>query len=191
MHLRELSALTGYRIAASQSQAPIGRLAGLAYVFGTWHVGDLIAAPDGSAASELRIPTDSVVEVDDATRTIRAGLSPAELRAASSRGARVQYAADAAALVGCRVGGHDGEAGVVTDVLVNVRFWQLRYLVIRHGGRTVLTDMEWCDEVDPDERLLTLGVPSRTVATAPPYPGLGAMCRGDEAVLYRHYTSRW
>ncbi len=190
-HLRELTSLHDYRV--RDSRGVEGQFRGVVFDPRSWRVGRLVVNADHASEGAFFVPVQEVRSIDDEARRIevelseRPPLSSQQDVADSLHEAGLGYSRE---LLGQEILGLDGSAGRITDLLINVDVWQLRYLVIAAETSTVLTDIEWCVSVGNLDTSPRIDLPATAVAAAPPYRGLDELCIGYEEALYRHYTQR-
>lgn len=100
---------------------------------------------------------------------------------------------DADELLQCRIvsSRDDAVGGRVEDLLINLRHWYLRYLVVDNGTCRVLLHVSWITGISPESSsVITDGLPANALSSAPEYTGLATMTPGFEDTVYRHYTRR-
>ena len=188
-NLRELRELCTYRIAGIGAEG--GTLTGLVFDAADRHLRSFVIGHNMPLRKLVEIPASFFSSLDDDRRElqfrIEAGLlQSAEEYQSSTPSERNQF--DAVALIGRTINGRDGTAGQISDMLLNVEFWLLRYFVIDMADRRVLTDIEWASSLTEGQSSLHLDLPARAIVTAPAYEGLSELRQGDEEELYRHYT---
>ncbi len=190
-HLRELTTLHHYRVRDSRGLE--GQVLGVVFDPRSWRVGRLVVNADHASQGAFFVPVQEVRSIDDEAQRIdvelseRPPLSSRQDIAESLSEAGLGYSRE---LLDQEILGLDGPAGRITDLLVNVDVWQLRYLVIAAGTSSVLTDIEWCISIGDHDKSPRIDLPATAVAAAPPYRGLDELCIGYEEALYRHYTQR-
>ena len=188
-NLRELREISTYSVAGlGTGQAS---LSGLVFDAADWHLRSFVIEHNMQYPSPVEIPARFFASLDDRRRELGFRIEAEALRSAgkyrpSQPSERNQF--DAVALIGRTIEGRDGTAGLISDLLLNVELWLLRYFVIEIAGRRVLTDIEWASSMTESQSGLCLDLPARAVVTAPAYEGLGELSKGDEEELYRHYT---
>jgi len=94
-------------------------------------------------------------------------------------------------LDGCVIVAHDGAIGTIRDLIVDTRYWVIRYLAIetRRGqpGRYVLVSPRWIERVSWRDRFMSIGLASTAIDSAPGYDTCTDISRDYEARLFRHY----
>lgn len=180
--LREWGTLQGY--SASIPGARPGKLTGLACnPDDSWPVESLLCSIEGSVKE---CPIALVRRIDDRHNTLSI-----DAEAFEPANADTGRLTDVAMLIGFDVIGRDGElVGPVTDFLVNVRTWELRYLVVRSDSKSLLLAPQWIQTSEADEKRITVDLPAAALLQAPAYSGMHELSRGYEESLYRHYTNR-
>ena len=97
-------------------------------------------------------------------------------------------------LDGCVIVTHDGAIGQIRDLIVDTRYWVIRYLVIEthdgQPGRHVLVSPCWIERVSWRDRLMNIGLASASIDSAPGYDPCTGISRDYEARLFRHYGRR-
>jgi len=188
-YLRELRDLCSYRVVGA-GDAP-AMLTGLIFEARDWCIRSFVVRQNALKRESIVIPQTCFRSLDDDRRELQFEvddqlLASAECFQPESLVESPQF--DAVAFLGRTIDGRDGLAGRVSDLLVNVDLWVLRYFVIDTDSRRVLTDIEWASSLAEGRERLLVDLPTEAIATAPPYENLGELCQGDEEVLYRHYT---
>jgi hypothetical protein len=76
-------------------------------------------------------------------------------------------------LLGYSIVATDGEAGCVSDLVIDDAHFKLRYVVIDTGTglsrRRVLLAPSWISDVQPEQKTVTVSVDKRGVEEFPPY----------------------
>ena len=97
-------------------------------------------------------------------------------------------------LDGCVIVAHDGAIGQIRDLIVDTRYWLIRYLAIEthrgQPGRLVLVSPSWIDWVSWKDHLMNTGLASTAIDSAPGFDPCSGISRDYEVRLYRHYGRR-
>jgi len=190
-HLREVCSLRCYRI--FDSRGLLGSFGGVVFDPGSWRIERLAIEADGSPGAQFLVPLEEIRTIYDEARRIDIGSAerpPLSRRSVLAESLARSGLGHSDHLVGRQLHGRDARAGRISDLLINIDVWQLRYLVVTTESKTVLTDIEWCVSIGDGEASPRLDLPAAAVAMAPPYRGLGELCSGYEEALFRHYTRR-
>jgi len=95
------------------------------------------------------------------------------------------------ALTGYSVATRDGDIGVVDNVVVDIRYWAIRYLDVdtgeRWSGRHVLVHPGWLERVSWIDRAMSVDLVRDAIKAAPAFDPSRAVSRDYEARLFRHY----
>jgi len=177
--LREWGTLKNYSVSIPGARP--GRVSGLACnPDRSWATESLRATVRGKAED---FDIASIRDIDDRHKTL--ALDPEATRPDTHR------LTDIATLIGCEVIGQDGgSAGSVTDLLINVHSWEVRYLIIRNESKCFLLAPQWIHSTEIDENHIMVDLPVAALLQAPRYSGMHDLSRGYEESLYRHYTNR-
>ena len=168
-HLREVRDLCGYRIVGASR--PLGTLSGLVFDPVTWKVGRFVVYRGDMQRDRVMVPVQRFRSIDDGRRELLVEAPDATLDSAEPyrperlAGARL---IDTSSLIGKTLDGRDGPVGTISDLLVNVDVWTLRYLIVESGSKRALTDIEWCSSLNDGKRPC-IDLPAEAIATAPPY----------------------
>jgi hypothetical protein len=94
-------------------------------------------------------------------------------------------------LYGCEVIACDGSAGIVRDLVVDPRYWLLRYLRIETGtgpaSRDVLLGVPWVRQVNWMERRVEVNLQCATITHAPRFDTSMDIDHEFEAQVRKHY----
>ncbi len=94
-------------------------------------------------------------------------------------------------LIGCSVAARDADIGYVDDVVVDTRYWAIRYLDVDAGdrwpGRHVLVHPGWVERVSWTDRALSVDLVGDAIKAAPAFDPSSAISRDYEARLFKHY----
>jgi hypothetical protein len=94
-------------------------------------------------------------------------------------------------LYGCDVVARDGMTGKVMDLVIDVRYFSIRYLMVAiHDDaavRNVLLSPAWIDHVDWKERSVNVDLQGAVIVTAPHFNTAAGISREYEARLLAHY----
>ena len=94
-------------------------------------------------------------------------------------------------LRGCEAVARDGSIGSVRDLVVDTRYWLIRYLEIETCGgwpvRYVLLSQAWIKRVDWTEHRLYIDLPRAAIARAPRFDPSRGISHDYEAQLFEHY----
>jgi hypothetical protein len=97
----------------------------------------------------------------------------------------------AGALCGCTAVSTDGAAGRVDDLILDTRYWLIRYLQINlvygTSHKQVLISPGWVEHVNLQRRLVSLDIPGRIIRRAPAFDRTQYITTEYEARLIRHY----
>jgi hypothetical protein len=116
--------------------------------------------------------------------------SPAQPQttAVEPEGMRLRSTAE---LTGCSVAARDAGIGYVDDVVVDTRYWAIRYLYVdaghRWSGRHVLVHPGWVERVSWADRGVAVDLVCDAIKAAPVLDPSDAISRDDEARLFKHY----
>jgi hypothetical protein len=95
------------------------------------------------------------------------------------------------ALTGYSVAARDADIGVVDDVVIDTRYWAIRYLDVHTGhpwsGRHVLVHPGWLERVSWADRAVSVDVVRDAIESAPAFDLSGAISRDYEVRLFKHY----
>jgi hypothetical protein len=95
---------------------------------------------------------------------------------------------------GCVLVAHDGAFGRVRDLIVDTRYWVIRYLEVEtHRGRPgshALVSPGWIERVSWRDHLMNIGLASTAIDSAPGFDPSSGISRDYEARLFRHYGRR-
>lgn len=95
------------------------------------------------------------------------------------------------ALTGYSVAARDADIGVVDDVVIDTRYWTIRYLDVHTGhpwsGRHVLVHPGWLERVSWADRAVSVDVVRDAIESAPAFDLSGAISRDYEVRLFKHY----
>ena len=95
---------------------------------------------------------------------------------------------------GCVVVAVDGAIGAVRDIVVDIRYWIIRYLEIEmrgdRPGRHVLVSTDWIERVNWVDRIVNIDLACVAIHTAPGFDASRGISRDYEAGLFRHYGRR-
>jgi hypothetical protein len=95
---------------------------------------------------------------------------------------------------GCVILAQDGAFGLVRDLIVDTRYWMIRYLAVDahrgHPGRHALVSPGWIERVNWGDRLMNIGLASRAIESAPSFDPCSGISRDYETRLFRHYGRR-
>jgi hypothetical protein len=187
-YLQEYLALKRFPILGHQGEH--GRLLGITFKEPDWRVASVLA----DLGVLTRLSPEQLECSPDSPPTIRLRDLGGGTRVRNGRDA-VPAAGNVEAdeLLDCRIvsSRDDTVGGRITDLLINLRHWCLRYFVVDNGARRVLLHVTWITGISPDaSSVITDGLPSNALLSAPEYTGLAAMTPGFEDTVYRHYTRR-
>jgi len=118
------------------------------------------------------------------------GPSPAQPRTTATEpgGMRVR---SSTALTGYSVAARDADIGYVDDVVIDTRYWAIRYLDVDAGhrwpGRHVLVHPGWVERVSWTDSGVAVDLVCDAIKAAPALDASGAINRDDEARLFKHY----
>jgi len=116
--------------------------------------------------------------------------SPAQLHTMAT-GPGVVRLRSTTELTGYSVAARDADIGYVDDVVVDTRYWAIRYLDVdagcRWSGRHVLVHPGWVERVGWTDRGVAVDLVCDAIKAAPVLDLSGAISRDDEARLFRHY----
>lgn len=188
-HLRELRDLCSYSIVGVGTSP--ATLTGLIFDAKDWSIRSYVVKQEALHREPFVIPLTCFCSLDDVRRELRLDVreellvSPKHLRP-ETLAKSTQF--DAVAFLGQLIDARNGPAGKISDLLINVDLWVLRYFVIETDERRVLADIEWASSLTEGQERLLVDLPAEAIATAPRYESLGKLCQGDEEALYRHYT---
>jgi hypothetical protein len=97
-------------------------------------------------------------------------------------------------LNGCVIVAHDGAIGQIRDLIVDTRYWVIRYLAIEthtgQSGRLVLVSPCWIERVSRGDHLMNIGLTSTAIDSAPTFDPCAGISRDYEARLFKHYRRR-
>jgi PRC-barrel domain len=95
---------------------------------------------------------------------------------------------------GCVIVAHDGAFGQVRDLIVDTRYWVIRYLEIEtHRGRPgshALVSPDWIERMSWRDHLMSIGLASTAIDSAPGFDPSSGISRDYEARLFKHYGRR-
>lgn len=180
-YLREYRRLK--RFAVVQADGSAGVLLGSVFDERDWR----IAALETDAGGRRLVDVSTISQVVDqppqillrpVLRPIEIGAVPAPRRLETDR------------LLGCSVLSHDGPAGRVADLLVNIDNWRIKFFVVDNGQRLVLLHVAWATSVEFPSSKVGVDLPAEALLSAPEYAGIGVLTPGYEDVVSRHYTQR-
>lgn len=188
-HLRELRDLCNYSVIGVAGIRPV--LTGLVFDAQDWSIRSFVVNRNAPEREPVVVPQSCFRSLDDDRRELRLDLDDQFLDSAERFRPEALVKStkfDAVTLIGQTIDGRNGPAGKVSDLLINVDLWVLRYFVIDTDSRRVLTDIEWASSLAQGKERLVVDLPAEAIATAPPYEHLSKLSTGDEEALYRHYT---
>lgn len=167
-----------------------GSLIDICFTEPDWTIGTLVA----DFGKHIVFSPDDIDSFEDEPPTLYLRVSNEPLReTAADSCASIDGHASANDLLGRSVISRaDGNScGRLTDLLVNVHTWRLRFFVVDNAEHAVLVDAAWGTGRAPDCYGLQIeGIPARAVRSAPAYAGLSSLTPGAVDILYRHYTRR-
>jgi hypothetical protein len=118
-------------------------------------------------------------------------LTPRARMHASATGPTQMRLRSTTALTGYSVATGDGDIGVVDNVIVDTRYWAIRYLEVdtgqRWSGRPVLVHPGWIERVSWTDRTMSVDLVREAIKAAPAFDPSRAVSRDYEARLFRHY----
>jgi len=95
------------------------------------------------------------------------------------------------ALVGCHMHATDGDAGRISNMLVDETSWAIRYLVIDTSnwwaGQQVLIPPQWVTQVNWATSTARIKLGCQTIKSSPRYESSDQLNGMQEAMLHRHY----
>jgi hypothetical protein len=94
-------------------------------------------------------------------------------------------------LYGCEAVARDGVTGKVRGLVIDLRYWSLRYLMIathdNMSARNVLLDTAWINHVNWKDRRVNVDLQRAAVVSAPDFNPAGGISREYESQLLEHY----
>ena len=89
---------------------------------------------------------------------------------------------------------HDGAIGQIRDLIVDTRYWAIRYLAIEthcvQPGLHALVSPCWIERVSWRDQLMKIGLVSTAIDSAPGFDPCSGISRDYEARLFKHYGRR-
>ncbi len=92
----------------------------------------------------------------------------------------------AAEITGCTLMARDAEVGRIRDIVIDARYWAIRYLEIDAGDRLLVINPGWIEMVDWVQRSLRVDLTHEAMCSAPPYDQR-AIEHDYDMQLFRHY----
>ena len=93
--------------------------------------------------------------------------------------------------MGYKISATDGEIGKVSDVIVDVTTWMVRFFVVDTGkwlpGRKVLIDTEWIFNFSVEDQTVDVSLAKDQVKDSPEFDPESPVNRSYEMALYDYY----
>ena len=94
-------------------------------------------------------------------------------------------------LIGASVVAHDAAVGVVTDIVVDIRYWIIRYLLVEevtpHDGRLLPVSPGWVARMNWLDRVVEVDIRAAAMDSAPTLSSARDINRDYEARLHHHF----
>ena len=178
-------AITGFRCTAADGD--LGKILGFGFDTEKWRVRCLFVRLGWLPGHVVLVDPESVRMVDGAKRRVHLDLTvdelrrhPATRRNWSTVGAAGRQNGSAGArqlrntseITGLRAVATDGDAGKISDLVVDTNSWRIRELIVRDGWlfrshRAV--PPQWVETIDWDARRLTFEVTRGAIQSSPSY----------------------
>lgn len=100
-------------------------------------------------------------------------------------------------ITGYQIHASDGEIGHVADLVVDHKFWVIRYMIVDTGnwlpGKRVLVSTGWVQNIPWSESKVNVSLSQASVKDSPEYSPDMLISRDYEEQLYKHYgkTAYW
>ncbi|MDT8386533.1 MAG: hypothetical protein RQ736_03415 [Thiogranum sp.] len=89
-------------------------------------------------------------------------------------------------ITGCTLMASNGEVGRIRDIVIDARYWAIRYLQVDAGDRLLVISPGWIEMVDWVQRSLRVDLTHEAMCSAPPYDQ-NSVERDYDVQLSRHY----